>query len=421
MKTGREDELTRYSDLLSRQCPVRYVVTCNALKEGWDCSFAYVLVSASNMGTLLSVEQIIGRVLRLPNAKRKRLEPLNRSYVFTASRRFDDAARAVVQGLEQNGYSKHDVMRSDNEEQRTDYEAIRAATDAEFSLPYLAIEGQPLDFYDLIPEDFSLRGSKPSPALLDELENRASVIDVEESAVTVSAQHRLKLLHLSEEETQEELIRWLCRSVREQSITMKEMQAFTSDVVGVLLEERPLAQLYAQKFSIRDVVAALMRKTLTDEAERTFRSLLTKRKITPSTGEQWHIPQKLTLLHPMREPFRQHLFDRCDDLNDEELALARQLDAHPAIVWWLRNVACNGDGLHLQGYRPNRFYPVFIVRTRKGAWWLLEYKGEDRLGSLDTSYKEELGKVWASRCGTGFHFALVTAENMANVLSEVGA
>ena len=44
IKTAEVDELEGL-DLMSESCPVRYVITVNALKEGWDCPFAYVLAS----------------------------------------------------------------------------------------------------------------------------------------------------------------------------------------------------------------------------------------------------------------------------------------------------------------------------------------------------------------------------------------
>lgn len=42
IKTATINEL-KGVDLLSPECPVRYIITVNALKEGWDCPFAYVL------------------------------------------------------------------------------------------------------------------------------------------------------------------------------------------------------------------------------------------------------------------------------------------------------------------------------------------------------------------------------------------
>ena len=40
-----ESPLSASLDLFSPTCPVRIIITKDALKEGWDCSFAYVLCS----------------------------------------------------------------------------------------------------------------------------------------------------------------------------------------------------------------------------------------------------------------------------------------------------------------------------------------------------------------------------------------
>src|SRR3989337_2317346 len=93
-----------------KDCKIRYIITVNALAEGWDCSFAYVLVSVANLGSKIAVEQIIGRIIRLPYAKRKANEDFNRSYVFASARDFNEAAGQIISGLESNGYSRSDLI-----------------------------------------------------------------------------------------------------------------------------------------------------------------------------------------------------------------------------------------------------------------------------------------------------------------------
>jgi len=48
IKTAEIDELKAWPDLQSRDCPIRYIITVNALKDGWDCPFAYILASMAN-------------------------------------------------------------------------------------------------------------------------------------------------------------------------------------------------------------------------------------------------------------------------------------------------------------------------------------------------------------------------------------
>mgnify|MGYP007102604707 FL=1 len=43
IKTAEINELKNV-DLLSEKCSIRFIITVNALKEGWDCPFAYILL-----------------------------------------------------------------------------------------------------------------------------------------------------------------------------------------------------------------------------------------------------------------------------------------------------------------------------------------------------------------------------------------
>ena len=81
------------------RCPVRYIITVQKLKEGWDCPFAYVLCSVAEQVSQTAIEQILGRVLRMPKAKRKQRDALNRAYAFVAAQSFDDAAQKLKDGL----------------------------------------------------------------------------------------------------------------------------------------------------------------------------------------------------------------------------------------------------------------------------------------------------------------------------------
>lgn len=108
IKTAEKDEL-KGLDLLSEDCEVRYIITVNALKEGWDCPFAYILASLANKTSRIDVEQIVGRVLRLPYTTKHADEFLNLSYVFTSSNNFRETVESVIKGLNNAGFSAKDT------------------------------------------------------------------------------------------------------------------------------------------------------------------------------------------------------------------------------------------------------------------------------------------------------------------------
>ena len=116
VKTSEIDDLTNV-DLLSKDCNIRYIITVNALKEGWDCPFAYILASLANRHSTVDVEQILGRILRQPYAMQHAAPLLNTSYVFTNSADFHSTLEKIVSGLNKAGFSRKDYRIGDVLEQ----------------------------------------------------------------------------------------------------------------------------------------------------------------------------------------------------------------------------------------------------------------------------------------------------------------
>lgn len=112
IKTASIDEL-KGIDLLANDCQVRFIITVNALKEGWDCPFAYVLATLADRSSAIDVEQILGRILRQPNIRSHGRAPLNMSYVLTASAVFSQALEKIVAGLNRAGFSRNDYRTPD--------------------------------------------------------------------------------------------------------------------------------------------------------------------------------------------------------------------------------------------------------------------------------------------------------------------
>ena len=120
IKTADKDELKNI-DLSSHDCGIRYIITVNALKEGWDCPFAYILATVANRTSSIDVEQILGRILRLPNTRKNEREVLNLSYVITSSNAFYATLDKVVAGLNEAGFTSKDYRIDDYEEPDTEF------------------------------------------------------------------------------------------------------------------------------------------------------------------------------------------------------------------------------------------------------------------------------------------------------------
>ena len=96
--TGDQRELDGIN-LFDPACPIEVIITVQALKEGWDCSFAYVFCSTANISASRDVEQLLGRVLRMPYARRRQAPDLNKAYAHVASASFGQAARELEDSL----------------------------------------------------------------------------------------------------------------------------------------------------------------------------------------------------------------------------------------------------------------------------------------------------------------------------------
>jgi len=81
------------------------------LREGWDCPFAYVLCSLKETRSATAIEQIVGRILRLPNACPKNHPDLNCAYALSVSDSLPEVLNELREALESNGFTKAEAER----------------------------------------------------------------------------------------------------------------------------------------------------------------------------------------------------------------------------------------------------------------------------------------------------------------------
>lgn len=111
ISVGSLDELKDVGNVSSAKCPVRFIITVQKLREGWDCPFAYVLCSLKETRSATAIEQIVGRILRLPGAQAKQHPDLNCSYAFSVSASIADVLAELRDALESNGFTAAEAER----------------------------------------------------------------------------------------------------------------------------------------------------------------------------------------------------------------------------------------------------------------------------------------------------------------------
>jgi type III restriction enzyme len=115
--TGEQKELDGVV-LAEPTCAIRFVITVKALKEGWDCPFAYVLCSLQDMKSGKDVEQLLGRVLRMPYARPRQQAELGKAYAHVVSISTARAADALVDRLVNNmGFERYEAQAAITESQ----------------------------------------------------------------------------------------------------------------------------------------------------------------------------------------------------------------------------------------------------------------------------------------------------------------
>ncbi len=422
VQTSTRKELSEMSILSSRASPIRYIITVNALREGWDCPFAYVLVSVSHLGARLAVEQTIGRIMRLPNAGEKEDSALNQAYVFATTPNFNQASAAIIKGLEANGYEGivgkgKTICPSDNEEY------IRKIDDPDAVIPYINIRDgatmRKLDYIgDLIGDASLLKGKNAEIDFHLTANDQITKIDINEKGMLVrDAAGRLGLAYHYKDFTINDLLAWFCLRIQRGFISLDEMSAYLGRALDALLTRYSLQELSVHRYQIQEAVERKIDEIVETSAKKRFDNLRIG-GLFAARGESFMCGDYISLASIMQEGFNKHLYERAAHMNGEELEVAQGMDNLDNVRWWLRNPEMNG--FYLQGWKRHRFYPDFIAKTKNGKYIAAEYKGAHLAGDDDSEYKKELGAQW-KKMGEGTHqFFWIEQKNRDQAINEIG-
>jgi superfamily II DNA or RNA helicase len=423
IKTGSQDQITGI-DLYSSTCPIRHIITVSALKEGWDNYFAYVLISVANIGARVSVEQTIGRVLRLPRAKAKKNEELNVSYVFTSSKNFASAAKELENGLLANGYTRKDIKPLiDNQIQKSNIYK-QEIIDNDIRIPYVAVDSNSpkiMQFFeDLLGDHFDLTKQKISDDIsLYYNEDRTQKIDVKEGdELERSRQTRLNIIYDFKDFTKDDLLYWLDRHVLRKEYTQEEKRKFFQIVIDHMINTKKysLPELSKNCYRLKEQLELQMKSKESEAGRKSFEILEKSGQLL--LASVFHkFQQEIEIDNVSDEKFNKHLYEMSGKLNSEELDLALMIDQLENTRWWYRNI--EKRDWFIQGWQSDKFYPDFIVKTNKGNYIVIEYKGENLATNVDTKYKNELGTKWASLAGKSYFFFLVEARNVDEIVTKI--
>jgi type III restriction enzyme len=444
VKTSEKDELKEVDDvggLFARDCKIRYIITKQALQEGWDCSFAYVLVILTNPSSKNALTQLVGRILRQPYARKTQVRELDESYVFCFQQRGRQLLDSIKQGFEAEGLGDlRGHIATDDEGGGTTGSGTdrlfdirdrfrKAATHA--VLPVFVIKNgdgwrpvnYEMDIASRIPWDQV--GLKPVIQLtLSEYEEK----DVEVGVTLAEGRHGL-IETKGFRDMKEGGIRvdpvFMTRQIGDIVPNPWQAHEFSQRVLahfrkadtppstsgrGAGGEGRSLAAAAARERLIANNFVFLieeLRKQLQSEkerlAEKIFRDLLDQDKLRfliIGNNFDWSFPKSVAVKPTARTLTRKDgsqlelsLFEFVpeEDFNDTEKAVAWYLENQHRLFFWYRNRS--RQDYAIQGWREHRIYPDFIfTATDKDAGqdyervYVVETKGLHLKDNTKTDY-----------------------------------
>ena len=427
VKTSARDELKEVDEiggLLSRDCPIRFIITKQALQEGWDCAFAYVLAILTSPSSKSALTQLVGRILRQPYARKTQVPALDESYVFCFQRNARDLLDQVRRGFGHEGLEDlTSRIRTDDRGAPRPGETITARqrdrfrrTTKEFVLPTFVIHEdgrwRPVhhevhllsrvrwDEVDLTPLfDLELGRAGGDQVLRAGLEGeRFSAAPLAAPAMSGDAEdgvvdYYFAANHLNEVMPNPWRAAEAARRVFETLLSKRPKELVAANSLFVLEELRKHLALERDRLS-RKVFSELL-------DSGTMRFLV----IAKDFGFN-RLP--LTIDYPVKErqanredgsQFQRNLFDRTNetDLNGLEQKVTAYLDGQERLFFWYRNRS--RKDFFVQGWRPHRIYADFILTLEADEpdaddefhrVFVVETKGVHLKNSEDTAYKRSV-------------------------------
>ncbi|EOA6542623.1 DEAD/DEAH box helicase [Vibrio vulnificus] len=431
-KTANADEIGD-EDLMSEFSPVRYIITKDALREGWDCPFAYVLTVLSKMTAQAALTQMVGRVLRQPHAKSTGRQLLDECYVYTYDQDVTEAIESVKKGLEEEGMGDlADFVNGSNDGDSTSPNKIRIESiplretyKQEAKCVYLPrvlhrdlsqSEGYRLFDYeqDVLGElnwdafSFSKAGSI---VLQDEAMHRTVARIEFEKAPDLLSFDTYEYAGDGVDEP------FLVRQLMDVIPNPWQCMRILSDALATL-RARGVSeeQLYVGRLDLLKEMKKDLELQVAQASELLFKKKLAEGQVVltlvePKESElNWTVQEYIDvrvqdgdqiLRRRNGEDIQKSLYERVykRGLNNLEMPVVQHLDRSDSVHWWHR-VDVNRQEYSLQGWQKQRVYPDLLVCLRNQqtgdlSFTLLETKGEHLKGNDDTEYKRKLFELFS--------------------------
>lgn len=419
IKSSDKDDIEGI-DLFSKSCDIRYIITKQALQEGWDCSFAYILTILTNPSSATGITQLVGRILRQPKAIKTKIRDLDECYIFTFKPNASTLVREIKNGLEDEGLG--DIAgRLVNDEGGEGIDNLKER-EIQYRPGFKKFEGKIYLPKFVIQEKESWRDLIFEVDILSEIDwTKIDISEIAERTLTNKKSKELELtLGLSKEE--KELLAETGERVETKG-TLEIDEAFLARQISEIVPNPWICynlgdkaiELLSKKYD-RETIASnfvfiieelkkILEKQKNILAESVFKKLVTKKQLhffLISDKGGFVLPSRIKvksnkqLIRNDNTPIQKSLFDYVpeENINDLEKSVAIYLEEQEKLLWWYRNMS--RQDYHIQGWKKNKIYPDFVAanksKTKKEDYdtvFVLETKGI-HLKNEDTKYKQDV-------------------------------
>jgi type III restriction enzyme len=440
IKTAGNDGLEDV-ELMDPDCPVEWIITKSALQEGWDCPYAYILVSLNNTGSAKAMTQLVGRVLRQPFQQRvpEEYSELNESYVYCLHQSAGEIAKQVKSALEKEGYegdlSGVVLNAAAGQPERTrrevrirpQYRQMYAREfEGEIYLPRFCVkEGKDsvaLDYFEHLISEVRVDEFEYSKIQWDLQQTIKEAKDRYYSMTLGSDIAREREIDIDLWEEDDRVLAWMVASLRFDYLSFKQLRRIVVAVYQPLIDcdlsSMVKTRLALVKAEVRNRIEAFVQHEVDRQTEAAFNKLFDADRIhffleckecrftVPDSIELKSLGPLTPLTHDNGSPVQRSLFDfiEREGKNEYESKIALCLDKHADVLWWFRN-RVGPENFAVQGYKRQKMYPDFVVqRNSEGRKFhqvlVIESKGAHLEGNPDTNYKRNVASFFtkAGRC-----------------------
>lgn len=420
IKTAEQNDLSQpeNQDLLDPQNQIRVIITREALQEGWDCPFAYVLCSLAAKHNLSGMTQLVGRILRQPYAEKTKVESLDQCYVFAHQPQTTELIESVKNGLEKDGLGDLVVGVSVNNsgEQSATKQKINRRPEFKSEKIYLpkVLKIEDKNIRELDYETDVALG-------IDWRDYDPSTIANEISEDYQPASNQIQQIKFADEGEEPFAVKTIGQTQEIIEFDPAYATQRISDIVpnpfiGRQIIAKLLSALKKRGYDEEKLaqqasyIIEELRKNLTEErdkrAEESFKEKVENGEIEfrlRFDKEDWRMPPSIDVLPPSNtyplynkdgQPVKKSIFSPVygEELNKDERDVAIYLDGEDALGWWHRNIAKKHYGI--RGWKRGVVYPDFIFSVKDNGktqkMVALEMKGDQLANNLDTEYKKNL-------------------------------